>query len=44
MSKHRRKWDDSMSGQWRFFLENEIHYGGSNEKKPQKRLDTFPKS
>jgi len=31
MSKHRRKWDDSMSGQWRFFLEN--------EKKPQKRLD-----
>ena len=36
MSKHRRKWDDSQSGQWRFFLEN--------EKKSNKRLDTLPKS
>jgi len=36
MSKNRRKWDDSQSPQWRFFLEN--------EKKPQKRLDTLPKS
>ena len=31
MSKNKRKWDESMSGQWRFFLEN--------EKKEKKRLD-----
>jgi hypothetical protein len=31
MSKNKRKWDESMSGQWRFFLEN--------EKKSKKRLD-----
>ena len=24
MSKNKRKWDESMSGQWRFFLENEM--------------------
>ena len=23
MSKNKRKWDESMSGQWRYFLENE---------------------
>ena len=31
MSKNKRKWDESMSGQWRFFQEN--------EKKEKKRLD-----
>ena len=31
MSKNQKKWDESMSGQWRFFLEN--------EKKSKKRLD-----
>jgi hypothetical protein len=34
MSKNKRKWDESMSGQWRFFLENE-----KKEKKEKKRLD-----
>ena len=31
MSKNKRKWDESMSGQWRYFQEN--------EKKSKKRLD-----
>ena len=31
MCKNKRKWYESMSGQWRFFLEN--------EKKSKKRLD-----
>ena len=33
MSKNKRKWDESMSGQWKYFLEN--------EKKARKRLDTL---
>ena len=31
MGKNKRKWDESMSGQWKYFLEN--------EKKSKKRLD-----
>jgi hypothetical protein len=31
MSKNKRKWDETKSPQWRFFLEN--------EKKEKKRLD-----
>ena len=31
MMRNKRKWDESMSGQWRYFLEN--------EKKAKKRLD-----
>ena len=32
MSKNKRKWDETKSPQWRFFLENE-------KKEPKKRLD-----
>jgi hypothetical protein len=34
MSKNQRKWDESMSDQWKFFQENE-----KKEKKNKKRLD-----
>ena len=34
MKEQKRKWDESMSPQWRFFQENE-----RKEKKNEKRLD-----
>ena len=34
MKEQKRKWDESMSGQWRFFQENE-----RKEKKNEKKLD-----
>jgi len=36
MKEQKRKWDESMSGQWRFFQENE-----RKEKKNEKKLDIW---